>query len=183
MPTVRLEFELDSDIYPELHAALAALRSTRARAERMRQLAAAGLVWEKVRLQGAAVTAEAMPAPVPVPAPPVTVTVSPPARERRNRRPSRADVEQVMRELPVLMDVVADVRPLPEPHDDDTPHEEPAPWAAMNAYPDDIPADSGADDDSTSFPDATLHVTALSHKPATRSRLMRMKERGLFKNG
>src|SRR5688572_22624992 len=110
MPTVRLEFELDSEIYPELHAALAALRSTRARAERMRQLAAAGLVWEKVRLQGAAVTVEAVPAPVPAPvplpvstpAPPVTVTVTPPARERRNRRPSRADVEQVMRELPVL---------------------------------------------------------------------------------
>jgi hypothetical protein len=188
MPTVRLEFELDSEIYPELHAALAALRSPRARAERMRQLAAAGLVWEKVRLQGAAVTVEAMPAPVPVPAPspppPATVTVSPPARERRNRRPSRADVEQVMRELPVLMDVVADVRPLPlpEPHDDDMAHEEPAHWAAMNAYPDDIPTDSG-DDDGTGLPDAALHVTALSHKPATRSRLMRMKERGLFKNG
>ena len=54
MSTVRLEIELDSEVYPELHAALTSMRSARSRAERLRQLAATGLVWEKVRLHGAA---------------------------------------------------------------------------------------------------------------------------------
>lgn len=186
---MRLEIDIDSEVYPELHAALSALKSTRARAERVRQLAAAGLVWEKVRLHGSAAVAvppaephpdivtrsDVKPLPRPEPAPR--------APERRRKRPSREDLEQVMRELPVLMDVVADVRPLPMPHDDEPghldPHDEPAPWAAMSAYPDEL----SPDDDAAALPDATLHVTALSHKPATRSRLMRMKERGLFKNG
>ncbi|MCR5883807.1 hypothetical protein LRS03_13445 [Rhizobacter sp. J219] len=67
MPTLRLEFELDSEVYPELHAALSLLKSSRARAERVRQLAAAGLVWEKVRLQGSAAVVEPLPAPAPPP--------------------------------------------------------------------------------------------------------------------
>jgi hypothetical protein len=176
---MRLEFEIDSEVYPELHAALSALKSTRARAERLRQLAAAGLVWEKVRLHGTGVPPE--------PAARVEPAPAPPARPERRARPSRHDVEQAIRELPVLMDVVADVRPLHEAAD--TLHEEPAHWAAMSAYPDDIAdTDTGAargDDADTlaDLPDPTLHVSALAHKPATRSRLMRMKERGLFKNG
>jgi hypothetical protein len=174
---MRLEFEIDSEVYPELHAALSALKSTRARAERLRQLAAAGLVWEKVRLHGTGVAAEPAARAEPAPAPP--------ARPERRARPSRHDVEQAIRELPVLMDVVADVRPLREAGD--TLHEEPAHWAAMSAYPDDL-ADAGAargdeGDALAELPDPTLHVSALAHKPATRSRLMRMKERGLFKNG
>lgn len=147
MPTLRLEFELDSEVYPELHAALSLLKSNRARAERMRQLAAAGLVWEKVRLHGSAAVVEPLPSPVPPPAP------------LRRSRPSREDVEQVMRELPVLVDVVDSVGP-----------------ASMASLVDE-------DDDDTEMPEAPLHVPALSHKPASRSRLMRMKERGLFKNG
>lgn len=198
MPTVRLEFELDSEVYPELHAALCALSSSRSRAERMRQLAAAGLVWEKVRLHGAAAIvvppAEERPAIVTradvAPLPPATAE-APRPRSRRSR-PSRQEIEQVMRELPVLVDVVADVRPASEPQDDPYPPavEAPATWSAMNAYPDDLMAPAhapaameGTDDDAFEMPEAALHVTALSHKPATRSRLMRMKERGLFKNG
>lgn len=174
MPTVQLEFELDSEVYPELHAALCALSSTRARAERMRQLAAAGLVWEKVRLHGAAATV--MP-PEHSPAIATHADVSPlppanaeaPRPRSRRPRPSRQEIEQVLRELPVLVDVVADViAPAHEPA-----HEPAATDGAME----------GADDDALEMPEAALHVTALSHKPATRSRLMRMKERGLFKNG
>jgi hypothetical protein len=237
MPTVRLEFELDSEVYPELHAALTSLRSTRARAERLRQLAATGLVWEKVRIHGATmgapvteerrglvtradvVAAPAAPDGEPLPAAPKRARPSPsPKRrasdvvdlainaepmpvpelrpDRRGVAPSRRDVEQAIRELPVLMDVVTDlnvnvvpdVSPL-NGHDDHRAHtpdlSEPAAWASMNAYPDDVPALSSdqADDDTEGPPEPPLHVTALSHKPATRSRLMRMKERGLFKNG
>jgi hypothetical protein len=86
------------------------------------------------------------------------------------------------------VNVIPDVNPLNE-HDDHRPYtpdlSEPAPWASMNAYPDDVPALSSehADDDAEGPTEPPLHVTALAHKPATRSRLMRMKERGLFKNG
>ena len=243
MPTVRLEFELDSEVYPELHAALASMRSARARAERLRQLAATGLVWEKVRIHGAAAgapVAEERPGVVTradVAAPPATPDANPlpaierrmaaakrarpappkrrasdfvdlainaepmpvpePRPERRGVNPSRRDVEQAIRELPVLMDVVTDlgvnvvpdVSPLDGHDDHPRPHtpdlSEPAPWASMNAYPDDVPSQPSehADDDAEGLPEPPLHVTALSHKPATRSRLMRMKERGLFKNG
>lgn len=242
MATVRLEFELDAEVYPELHAALSAMRSTRARAERMRQLAAAGLVWEKVRLHGAAATApDAVALPVAEPSPTLVTRpdVQPASRRaqaeplppierrsaaRRSRadtaerrratdldeleihaeptpvpqtvparravRPSRQDLEQVIRELPVLLDVVEDVQPLPaaaEAEHDDEVAELPR-WASMNAYPDDVPGAAPVSDDTdehdgTELPEPPLHVTALSHKPATRSRLMRMKERGLFKNG
>jgi len=53
MAIVRLEFDLDSDVYPELYGSISALRSLESRAERLRQLAAAGLVWENVRIYGA----------------------------------------------------------------------------------------------------------------------------------
>jgi len=243
MPTVRLEFELDSEVYPELHAALTSMRSARARAERLRQLAATGLVWEKVRIHGVTAgvpVAEERPGVVTradVVAPPATPDANPlpaierrmaaakrsrpppspkrrasdfvdlainaeptpvpePRSERRGVTPSRRDVEQAIRELPVLLDVVTDlgvnvvpdVSPL-DGHDDHRPHtpdlSELAPWSSMNAYPDDVPVPSNehADDDAEGPPEPPLHVTALSHKPATRSRLMRMKERGLFKNG
>ncbi len=220
MPALRLEFEIDAEVYPELHAALSALTSPQARAERLRQLAAAGLVWEKVRLHGTAAFA-----PPPEPAPPVGVVtrpdvapaavpssprrasrrtrapqadpdfvdlalnaeptpvppVPPPRPERRRARPSRQELEQVIRELPVLMDVVADVSPLPPrdgaTHDGALDEAEAATWSAMNPYPDEV------EDTAETPPAEVLHVTAIAHKPATRSRLMRMKERGLFKNG
>jgi len=49
---IYLELEIDSDIYPELHAALASMSNNMARGERLRQLAATGLIWEQCRAQG-----------------------------------------------------------------------------------------------------------------------------------
>ncbi len=284
MPTVRLEFDLDSEVYPELHATLAAL-NPQSRAERLRQLAASGLVWEKVRIHGPSAMASpvaatpgaanavapaasahlpgamAMTAPVSAPPPgamPQVVPVTPPApvkssaplraavsldlpeplpvlerrpvaakrtratpAERRRAsdfvdlaisaepaalsatpldRPSRLDVEQVIRELPVLNDVVMDVEENEPPLAattlaDDRQAEQASPWAASSTYADDLdplpvtsPADLDSQPDDESAGDAppsedALHVTALAHKPQARSRLKRMKERGLFKNG
>jgi hypothetical protein len=51
---LRLELDIDADVYPELHATLTSLVSEASRGERMRQLAAAGLVWEKLRIRGQA---------------------------------------------------------------------------------------------------------------------------------
>jgi hypothetical protein len=256
MPRVRLEFDLDGEVYPELHAALSTLTSPEARAERLRQLAAAGLVWEKVRLHGAAAApgygdaamASTMPMPTPAPrprksaaarkSPPAAATPLPevPPQPRARPRPERppaipkgfvdldldvelddladataadaAEVAQIVRELPVLVDVVV------EP---DVPAAELPAWArpdpvvpAAHALAEEegdayvVDSEEAGDagdvgdlgdavhlhrvpgDDTDADADAAsgdVHVTALVHKPSTRSRLMRMKDRGLFKNG
>ena len=56
MAVVRLELDLDGDVYPELYAVLTALGQPMLRDERLRQLAAMGLAWEAVRIHGPAVT-------------------------------------------------------------------------------------------------------------------------------
>ena len=77
MGLLRLELDIDADVYPELYATLTSLVSDASRGERLRQLAAAGLVWEKLRIRGHAalhgVAPEpawaAVPAAAPLPAP------------------------------------------------------------------------------------------------------------------
>lgn len=54
MAVMRLVIEVDSEVYPELHAGLSAISRPEAREERLRQLAASGLVWESVRMRGTA---------------------------------------------------------------------------------------------------------------------------------
>jgi hypothetical protein len=49
---IHLALDIDSEVYPELHAALTAIGSDASRAERLRQLAATGLVWERIRTGG-----------------------------------------------------------------------------------------------------------------------------------
>ena len=51
MAVLHLQFDLDSEVYPELHAMLSSIGSSLSQAERLRQLAATGLVWERLRLQ------------------------------------------------------------------------------------------------------------------------------------
>jgi hypothetical protein len=151
---LHLAFDLDSEVYPELYAKLAALSNPDARGERLRQLAASGLVWEAVRMQGPAVTgkpakplakpaaAPARPAPKP-PAPPrhdfvdLAIDAVPPPD-----RVSARELQAAAQRLPVLVDVVDSSPPI-----------------HLDAVP--------------------LHIGS---QPAPRSRLMRMKERGLFKN-
>ena len=237
MATVRLEFDLDSDVYPELYAALSGLRTKQARTERMRQLAASGLVWENVRIYGAAAIGQNLSAESPPP-PAVAQAAPPPKAERavkperpakdarpralpterpgkasrgtdfvdlaidaepsplppvtakpRDPRISQRDVDQVARELPVLMDVVTETEvhgdagegrgaPLyvvPSPNPARAPQEPPR-QAAEERHGEEAREESAASDDA-------IHMTALAQKPAHRSRLLRMKEKGLFKNG
>ena len=54
MAVMRVVLEIDGEVYPELHAGLSAIARPEAREERLRQLAAAGLMWESVRMRGAA---------------------------------------------------------------------------------------------------------------------------------
>lgn len=219
MPTLRLEIDLDSDVYPELYATLDALRSARARGERLRQLAATGLVWELVRVRGPVALGPATaPGTRPPPEPPPAVAVAlrevkapkpPRSPERRAAapRPRAADgrgadfidlaidapaappvlpvdADGVARELPVLLDVVAETPAveavaLSERQPEPVPEREPDP---LPAPPERVAPPEVVYDEDTPLPEA-IHVASLAQKPASRSRLMRMKEKGLFKNG
>ena len=51
MPVLQLPVDVDSDVHPELHAMLASIVRSPARAERLRKLATDGLIWEQLRAQ------------------------------------------------------------------------------------------------------------------------------------
>ena len=51
MAVLHLQFDVDSEVHPELHAMLSSIGSSLSQAERLRQLAATGLIWERLRLQ------------------------------------------------------------------------------------------------------------------------------------
>lgn len=144
MTVIHLAFDVDGDVYPELHAMLSAIGSEAARAERFRQLAANGLVWESVRIGGQPVLPSPQPAAqdcvdlaidvVSAPAHPADELKATMSFERAFDRAVEQAAEIAARQLPVLLDVV-------EPEAPVRPH------------------------------------------AATRSRLQRMKAKGLFKNG
>lgn len=161
MAVVRLEVDIDGDVYPELAAALAALGPVR-REERLRQLAAMGLAWEAVRIHGTAVTqlpAWALPAPAEPAAAPAPRSTARAAAKSPSRKPSgRAEASEPAR-LPVLVDIVS------------TTPEAPAPSPSQAA-------DDGPDPVVDPMPDRAAHRGS-----GSRARLMRMKDRGLFKNG
>jgi hypothetical protein len=50
MSVLQLQVDVDSDVQPELHAILASISTGGSQAERLRQLAATGLIWEHLRL-------------------------------------------------------------------------------------------------------------------------------------
>jgi len=242
MATVRIEFDLDSDVYPELHAALLRLGDAGLRGERIRQLATAGLVWENVRIHGAAAIGPnpavppaarvVPPVPVPAPLPVLAAEVDPPV-DRKPPRPKKAPARRkddvrgadfvdlaisaepapspplverrkAPRDLPVLMDVVADeevedsrtmalaaaAEPVPVPLSPPPlpPLPLPPPPPPAVALPDPVPhpviaAVEPLADEAVILPVDPHHLASLAETPQRRSRLMRMKERGLFKNG
>jgi hypothetical protein len=104
MAVIRVQVEVDSEVYPELYERLRAIARVPAREERLRQLAASGLAWEAVRMQGG----------VTVPAGPVAAAEPP--RPRPRKRPAKPE------NLPVLVDVVAeDEVSAPVPLEDEPP--------------------------------------------------------------
>lgn len=232
MPSIRLEFDLDSEVHPELHAALSAIASGASRGERLRQLAATGLVWEALRMYGypaskvaaadlqpglaarasdlppglaaRADDARSLPA---VDAPMPTATRMAAGRDATDapRRSADDSVTAVpaasspvdTRHFPVLVDVVAlnsARRPV------DLLAAQPPESSAADAIdaietidlsddfaataPDALaPDDLAAPAETASVQDPAAPLQPLEHSASTRSRLLRMKERGLFKNG
>ncbi len=150
MAVLHLQFDIDSEVYPELHDLLASIDSAMSREERLRQLAAIGLVWERTRLRAQAGIMESL-VSVPVPVPVsiasgvlATLAASAPAHQ-----------------FPVLTDVV-----------------DPSVISGSNT----AVALRGAADASSLGANDPVHDLPEARQKAHRSRLMRMKEKGLFKN-
>jgi hypothetical protein len=223
---LRLELDIDADVYPELHATLTSLVSDASRGERLRQLAAAGLVWEKLRIRGQAAlhgVAEAAPltgpggpagpatAPAPAPrtrasasrAPAATRGLAPPvtAVPPRSGPPGFVDLALDAEPAPVpvaaaaampvtapwppvLMDVVdpgSFVTAMPIAMAEERSSRPMPPAPPVLTSPPSLPrAVEDMQDDSA--PDPVLEPP-IEHRSSTRSRLQRMKEKGLFKNG
>jgi hypothetical protein len=246
MAVLHLQFDVDSEVHPELHAMLSSIGSSLSQAERLRQLAATGLVWERLRLQAyghmdvpdlgteSAAAREGsgslpqLPTAASVPAVPrgdattarrveltgfvdlsdtVDLThldVSDPndgddGRSRQHAASHNAvsaenmdsavqiaaahlqpggnmpellplhEIRSIVQELPVLTEVIAAV-------------ELPGTSAAVGQANEALPGAGHADRGGTMPGVAQIHELAPSRKTATRSRLMRMKEKGLFKN-
>ena len=154
MAVLHLQFDIDSEVYPELHDLLASIGSGASREERLRQLAAIGLIWERTRLRAQADpvdqadAVESMPASM---AASVAASVAQAASA-----PSRL--------FPVLTDVV-DPQEVQEVSGPNQP-------VALQAAADSSRV--GANDPVHDLPEA--------RQKAHRSRLQRMKDKGLFKN-
>lgn len=145
MAVLHVQFDIDSEVYPELHDLLASIGNGVSREERLRQLAATGLIWERTRLRAQADIVEPMPLSV-ASAVPAALAASAPSRQ-----------------LPVLTDVV-------DPGEVSGPSQAVA--VALHAAADGSRV--GANDPVHDVPEA--------RQKAHRSRLKRMKEKGLFKN-
>lgn len=147
MTVLHLQFDIDSEVYPELHDLLAAIGGDALREERLRQLAATGLIWERTRLRAQADIVEAMPVSVASVASVVSATLAASAPARQ---------------LPVLTDVV-------------DPSEVSGTSQAVALH-------GGAADETRVGANDPVHDLPEARQKAHRSRLKRMKEKGLFKN-
>jgi hypothetical protein len=156
---IHLEFDVDSDVHPELHAALSSIASSLSQGERLRQLAAIGLVWETYRLQGQLPSPFVGPVDQALDAAAAPVVAASSVDEPLAPREPVHDVDSLPRELPVLFDVV-------------DPDEATRLIAAIGKHS----ANSAA-----AGPD--VDPVPVLQKTPTRPRLKRMKEKGLFKNG
>lgn len=144
MAVLHLDFDIDSEVYPELHELLAAMGSGVSREERLRQLAATGLIWERTRQRAQADVMEDMPLAA------------------AGGAPAARAASALARQLPVLTDVVEGAEPAgPNPNPPITLH------PAVNSR-------DGAND--------PVHDLPEERQKAHRSRLKRMKDKGLFKN-
>lgn len=162
MARLHLALEIDSDLYPELYAKLASLDRLGDREEKLRQLAALGLVWELARLHGPALWDLS---------PGLAAAAAPPGRADDDALAGAVrdvpfdDVDLALGadplapppELPVLLDVV-------------TPAE-----AGMGGAASEQTGSTAASANDDSPPPRV--------KSTRSARLARMKERGLFQNG
>ena len=209
MAVISLALQIDSEVYPELHALLSAISNDGSRGERLRQLAASGLVWEAIRIRGlpaslmhpspAASAAHAPSAHTPpahslppeapakhAPAPPNAIAEAPAKAGASAKATEAAGVSPAGRVavpaappldfIDLALDAPADRgRPAAQPpvlFDVVEPGHIKTPWAS--AGPASAPAEP---------PPPPPEVVERPEPTTSRSRLMRMKDKGLFRNG
>ena len=173
MALLKLHLEIDSDVHPELYARLASLASLPARHEKLKQLAATGLVWELLRLHGPAlmeIGVEPAGEPARPPAEPPLPDLLPDLVLDAVPGPPPM---RVPRNLPVLLDVVGEDAALPP---QDVPSVTMATVVALRGDLEQPQVVDGGAEEATPQP---LPVS----RHGRSSRLKRMKDRGLFHNG
>jgi hypothetical protein len=163
MPGLKFELEVDSAAHPELYEMLLAIENPLYRCERIRQLAATGLILERLRIA----PEPAQPA-LPQRADALVVAASHLALVAPTQPPGpRAH------EFPVLLEEIPESQ-LRRRADDQPPSAPQTPPAA--------PEPALAVSEAAHPPDAPVDTAPIVHMPGNRSRLMRMKNRGLFTN-
>lgn len=169
MATLHLELDIDSDVHPELFVRLASIERSPARQEKLRQLAATGLIWEIARLHGPAFSA---PEAVTLAAAPGQVDGPGPAVDAGSASSHAAIVPE---DVPLLVDVVDEAEIAGAGVADAAP----SPAASPDASADDAPRHPWtpqAPSIAPPPPEATGGRTRSA-------RIKRMKESGLFQNG
>ena len=164
MPLLQLQIDIDSDVHPELHAMLALVARAPARAERLRQLAATGLIWEQLRAQARSSPLAAGGSGI-EPTPISASAGEPRPADGASRTAPRGDI-------PVLTDVI-DEATLPLP----------AHAADADA---DAALDLASDWDLVGVDrkhDRPEPAPTPVRQRAVRPRLQKMREKGLFRNG
>jgi len=159
MAVFHLELEIDSAAQPELHRMLLAIVNPSARAERMRQLASTGLIWEHLRLASEPSIDRAGKGDTPTASKHLALVIA--------AKPAEHDA----RGLPVLRDEVPESSMPRRPDVERPPVAEALPFAEREKSGSTLAATAAATDAAPG-----VHMTG------TRSRLMRMKNRGLFTN-
>jgi hypothetical protein len=157
MAALRIHVEVDGAVHPELYLTLSAVDDDIHRAERLRQLASTGLIWERLRLADDQLQMNRR------------IGTADEARQEPVR-PTAAAVHgrSDERGIPVLLDEVPQGQFLQQLRS--TP---PPPVPITSSTPASL---ARRDEDSAEDSSPTVQMTG------TRSRLMRMKNRGLFKN-
>ena len=200
MAILQLRLDVDSDVHPELHAVLSAIGRAASRAERLRQLASNGLIWEHLRVrahlppqidapvgidkmvdaaraepvvQPSAPPAPAAPSP-PAPAPAAAAAAAGSAGS--NAKPARQR-SLPSRNIPILSDAVdlgavADRKRI-------AAGQKAATSASAKRGVEVVPNSADA-----APPEAAVEPAPPPGRTAgPRPRMMRMKEKGLFNNG
>jgi hypothetical protein len=227
MAVVHLQIEIDSDVHPELHAVLASLSKSPSQAERLRQLAASGLIWEHLRVKAqpdaAAVVAATAPRVRKDDVPPSAMRAPRPLAPANERAFSAGGVggsETAAGEFPVLRDAIDASNFQRSPRVASKSIASAAPTARRSASMPAAQRNKGPLDvadvqfgavhqsvaavtiEETVRPSQGMSTTATrspdevfagapdgddgslpARKVGTRSRLMRMREKGLFNNG
>ena len=198
MGTVHVRLDVDSEVHPELFEMLSAIERAATRADRLRQLAASGLVWEHLRVHGPtqavveivkapsqqaaagstsaqAVEMAVAPSLTFAHAPEPEAKVEAPAPKKRNSASAKNKSAPPVA-VPTLYDAVDDTQSA-EPH-----NVLPATQDEGHDLLDDPPAADGEDEDVVvAAPRAKSRNQPMS--AGLRPRMLRMKEKGLFKNG